>query len=217
MTEELTAEERALLEHAASVRSCRLNGRVFARWMRCLDAALASAEQLRAGHYECREELAAALARAEAADAEAKRSALANLKTHQDWTVAHNGKLAAESALAEATALLARVHQFGVPHPAIRKDIGAFLSRTPAPAAKAETECCDGHAQSGAHQPGCPRTVEQDSGKVRRVDLTEPTLIERIEAECNDWEAHAFGNGAQSRLAMIRIRDLIRASKAGGA
>jgi hypothetical protein len=34
--------------------------------------------------------------------------------------------------LAKATALLARAHQFGLPHPAIRRDIGAFLSRAPA-------------------------------------------------------------------------------------
>jgi hypothetical protein len=99
------------------------------------------------------------------------------------------------SSLIEATALLARVHQFGVPHPAIRKDIGAFLSRTPAPAATAEPRY------------GYP---------VGRDDLrVEPTLLERIEAECNDWEAHAFGNGAQSRLAMIHIRDLIKSAKAG--
>lgn len=45
--------------------------------------------------------------------------------------------------LAEATALLARAHQFGVPHPAIRRDIGAFLApRAPAqPAAPAIVGC----------------------------------------------------------------------------
>jgi hypothetical protein len=48
---------------------------------------------------------------------------------------------------------------------------------------------------------------------VPRAAPPDSTLLERIEAECNDWEAHAFGNGAQSRLAMIHIRDLIRASK----
>jgi hypothetical protein len=192
MTEELTAEERVSLATDWPPHYGTL-----AKLLRLYDAALARAEA-----------------------AEKELAATDRLLTDQC-----SKKWGAESALAEATALLLRIKAWAdsplgeakEPWVCLHNALDAHLPRTPAPAAKAEPECCDGHSQSGAHQPGCPRTVDKDTGKVRRVDLIEPTLLERIEAECNDWEAHAFGNGAQSRLAMIHIRDLIRSSKQGGA
>jgi len=62
--------------------------------------------------------------------------------------------------LTEATALLARAHQFGVPHPAIRRDIGTFLSRAP--------------AQSAALEPVGP----QSTGKWNRKLYDEPAAPE---------------------------------------
>lgn len=62
-----------------------------------------------------------------------------------------SGMMASESALAEATVLLSRVQQFGVHHPAIRKDIEAFLSRTPAPAAPISfSAMCEGDGPAPA-------------------------------------------------------------------
>jgi hypothetical protein len=68
-------EDRALLEHAAGVRSCRIDGRVVARWLASYDAALSRIDLL--------EQYAKAQAEANQTLADASKEALArrDLKT----------------------------------------------------------------------------------------------------------------------------------------
>lgn len=77
-----------------------------------------------------REERDAALARAEAAESKCA-------KLDNEWHHQRTGRVAAESALAEATALLATAANV-VKWQGWHDDYKALLSRTPAPAAKAE-------------------------------------------------------------------------------
>lgn len=48
-----------------------------------------------------------------------------------------------QDALSSARSLLGRAHQFGISHPAIRRDVGEWLRAHPEPATPAATGACD--------------------------------------------------------------------------
>jgi hypothetical protein len=177
MTEELTAEEREWFLTRTPPHGPKL--------MRLYDAALALAESHKAEactalgrEIKVLTALNVALARAEAAE-KALRDSDAR------WVRAYGPS--AESALAEATEIVRMVDgaQLQGVFPFLARSARAFLSRTPAPAAKEE-----------------------------------PTLLERIEAECESVNG-TYSHPDQLEQAVCKafdnIRELIRASKAGGA
>ncbi len=158
MTEELTAEERALLPISENFP----DGRAVAKLLRCYDICRAllerigTEEKLGLGSAEVnilanqvmgyRSERDAALARAEALQKLNKQNADVESRTQShlqgELRKAECYRVAAESRLSEATALLKRYcrtyPEGGSSDLWLEKDLDAFSSATPAPAAKAE-------------------------------------------------------------------------------
>jgi hypothetical protein len=207
MTEELTAEERANLTCSGPY------PRNIAKALRCLDAALARAEA-------AEKTLAARNAPGPeiVQDPAMDGGFLVRQRVLSADNEAHVRRCYdAESALAEATALLEirvnrqeeleqQVHALRGELELLTCNVGApecpectFLSRTPAPAAKAEPERphCGQHAGWRSDCEEC----------ALHVAVSAPTLFERIEAVVNVGQC----------VCCVHLRHLIRASKAGGA
>jgi hypothetical protein len=138
---------------------------------------------------------------------------------------------AAESALAEATEIVRMVDgaQLQGVFPFLARSARAFLSRTPAPveslkfspAAEAHLDALERTpAPAAKAEPGEVKRLEADGFYAARVhpEPRESTLLERIEAVI---ERTAKSPAEPDRLgtwdAVCAIRDLVRASKAGGA
>ncbi|HEU4582483.1 MAG TPA: hypothetical protein VFS67_29700, partial [Polyangiaceae bacterium] len=87
---------------------------------------------------ECATELRGQYAEKSEALILTERERDAALARVEELTVKHDllaeRSIHTESALASALSLLGRAHQFGISHPAIRRDVGAFLSSAPSPA-----------------------------------------------------------------------------------
>lgn len=106
------------------------------------------------------------------------------------------GKLStAESALASALSLLGRAHQFGISHPAIRRDVGAFLSSAPSPAPCSGCAALSGAIDqairdmlSGGHpfEAGVAKAIN-DLRAAQKEHLTPIDQAEASRRETGDW------------------------------
>ncbi len=217
MTEELTAEERAWYETLPD----HIGGRPMRKLLRLYDAARdPMREQTWAERFKVlSDQRDAALARAEAAEKHVSELSASWRDKCAQLLIQRKRADAAESALAEATALLEHLKKFPELQ-AFHRRIDAFLARTPAPAATVDG--CPVSTDNLLHLAECAHAWEPGARLLGNVTARELQLFcaelisyRRVNPTAPAAKAEPENPEADERHAkLVAVADKLRVSQA---